>query len=211
MTIRILLVDDQELVRQGLRFMLKPVSDFAVVGEADHGKSALTQIPLLKPDVVLMDIRMPIMDGVAATKQIRQQFPEIKVLVLTTFDDDEYVSRAIHYGASGYLLKDTPIAELTQTIQAVHRGYLQLGPGLAAKLNVQAKPISPPGWTELTEREQEIATLIAQGKNNREISETLFLAEKTVKNYVTKVLSQLGVRDRTQAALIVQQWINPAK
>lgn len=205
MTIRILLVDDQGVVRRGLQALLKPVSELEVVGEADSGQSALTQIEQLRPDVVLMDIRMPVMDGVVATKEIRQRFPDVKVLILTTFDDEEYVSRAIHYGASGYLLKDTPVEELTQTIQAVQRGYLQLGPGLAQKLNVQSKPNPPDGWDALTAREREITTLIAQGKTNREIGETLFIAEKTVKNYVTNILGQLGVRDRTQAALLVQR------
>ena len=210
MTIRILLVDDQGVVRRGLQALLKPVSELEVVGEADSGQSALTQIEQLRPDVVLMDIRMPVMDGVVATKEIRQRFPDVKVLILTTFDDEEYVSRAIHYGASGYLLKDTPVEELTQTIQAVQRGYLQLGPGLAQKLNVQSKPNPPDGWDALTAREREIKTLIAQGKTNREIGETLFIAEKTVKNYVTNILGQLGVRDRTQAALLVQRWLDQA-
>lgn len=210
MTIRILLVDDQGVVRRGLQALLKPVSELEVVGEADSGQSALTQIEQLRPDVVLMDIRMPVMDGVVATKEIRQRFPDVKVLILTTFDDEEYVSRAIHYGASGYLLKDTPVEELTQTIQAVQRGYLQLGPGLAQKLNVQSKPNPPDGWDALTAREREITTLIAQGKTNREIGETLFIAEKTVKNYVTNILGQLGVRDRTQAALLVQRWLDQA-
>ena len=210
MTIRILLVDDQGVVRRGLQALLKPVSELEVVGEADSGQSALTQIEQLRPDVVLMDIRMPVMDGVVATKEIRQRFPDVKVLILTTFDDEEYVSRAIHYGASGYLLKDTPVEELTQTIQAVQRGYLQLGPGLAQKLHVQSKPNPPDGWDALTAREREITTLIAQGKTNREIGETLFIAEKTVKNYVTNILGQLGVRDRTQAALLVQRWLDQA-
>ena len=207
MAIRLLLVDDQAMVRRGLQALLKPVPELIVVGEADNGQSALAQIDQLQPDVVLMDIRMPVMDGIAATKEICRQFPQVKVLVLTTFDDDEYVSRAIHYGASGYLLKDTPVEELTQTIQAVQRGYLQLGPGLVQKLYVRSKPSPPDAWKKLTNRECEIVTLIAQGKSNREIGAALFIAEKTVKNYVTNILGQLGVRDRTQAALLVQQWL----
>lgn len=211
MTIRILLVDDQALVRRGMRALLKSVAELDVVGEAEDGKGAIAQVDLLQPDVVLMDIRMPVMDGVAATQAICQCFPDVKVLVLTTFDDDEYVSRAIRNGASGYLLKDTPLEELTQTIQAVRRGYLQLGPGLSQKLHVQEAPTPPEGWEMLTEREREIAVLIGQGKNNREIGEALFIAEKTVKNHVTKVFGQLGVRDRTQAALLVQKWLSQTK
>jgi DNA-binding NarL/FixJ family response regulator len=207
MPIRILLVDDQALVRRGLRALLTSVFDLEVIGEADNGQSALVEIQKSQPDVVLMDIRMPVMDGVAATREICQRFPDVKVLILTTFDDDEYVSRAIYYGASGYLLKDTPLKELTQTIQAVQRGYLQLGPGLAQKLYVRSKPSAPKGWDELTLREQEILALIAQGKNNREIGEMLFIAEKTVKNHITNILGRLEVRDRTQAALHVQPWL----
>lgn len=211
MAIRILLVDDQVVVRRGLQALLKPIAELDVVGEADNGQLALAQIERLQPDVVLMDIRMPVMDGVVATQEIRRRFPQVKVLVLTTFDDDEYVSRAIRYGASGYLLKDTPVEELSQTIQAVRRGYLQLGPGLAQKLYVQPKPSPPDGWESLTVREREIAALIAQGKSNREIGEALFIAEKTVKNYVTNIFGRLGVRDRTQAALLVQQWLRPSR
>lgn len=209
MSIRILIVDDQPLVRSGLRALLKPVTELEAIGEADNGQSALGQVEQLQPDVVLMDVRMPIMDGVAATKEICQRFPNVKVLVLTTFDDDEYVSRSIHYGACGYLLKNTPLAELTQTIQSVQRGYLQMGPGLAKKLHIRSDVSPPKGWDMLTAREQEIAKLIAQGNNNREIGETLFIAEKTVKNHVTNILGRLGVCDRTQTALLVQQWLGP--
>lgn len=208
MAIRVLLVDDQDLIRRGLRALLKPVEAIEVVGEANNGEFALAEIELHQPDVVLMDIRMPVMDGVAATAEIAQHFPEVKVLILTTFDDDEYVSKAIQNGASGYLLKDTPVEELTQTILAVQRGYLQLGPGLAQKLQVKSRPEEPEGWSELTEREREIAKLISQGLNNREIGEQLFISEKTVKNHITQVLGRLDVRDRTQAALKIQKWLS---
>lgn len=207
MTIRILLVDDQALVRQGLKALLKPIAAIEVIGEADNGHTALAKIEQLQPDVVLMDIRMPVMDGVAATREICQRFPAVKVLLLTTFDDDEYVSQAVHYGASGYLLKDTPVEDLCQTIQAVQRGYLQMGPGLAQKLLIRTATSPPEGWNQLTAREQEIAKLIAAGKNNREISEILFIAEKTVKNHVTNILGRLGVRDRTQTALLVSKFL----
>ncbi|HEY9662783.1 MAG TPA: response regulator transcription factor [Allocoleopsis sp.] len=203
--IRLLLVDDQNLIRRGLKALLKGEETIEIVGEAENGKAALELMETLQPDVVLMDIRMPVMDGVAATREIQQRFPATKVLVLTTFDDDQYVAQAIHYGASGYLLKDTPPEELFQAIQAVHKGYMQLGPGLSQKLRVQTPPAAasfPPGWTELTPREQEILRLIATGASNQEIAQTLYIAEKTVKNHVTNILSRLNLRDRTQAAIL---------
>ena len=215
--IRLLLVDDQSLIRRGFKALLKPEADLQVVGEAENGEAAIRQVEVLRPDVVLMDIRMPVMDGVAATRQICQRFPATKVLVLTTFDDDEYVVQAMQYGASGYLLKDTPPDELVQTIQAVHKGYVQLGPGLAQKVMNKLSgpaPTLPSGWTELTPREQEILRLIATGASNQEIARTLYIAEKTVKNHVTNILRRLDVRDRTQAAILfnstLPRGIDPA-
>lgn len=205
--IKILLVDDQSLIRRGLKALLSFESDFQVVGEADNGEIAIHQVEVLQPDVVLMDIRMPIMDGVAATREISQRFPQAKVLVLTTFDDDEYVTQALQYGAVGYLLKDTPPEELAQAIRAVYKGYTQLGPGIGKKVMAQ---ITAPhadrteGWEQLTPREQEILQLIAKGASNREIAQTLYISEKTVKNHVTNILSRLNLRDRTQAAI----WAN---
>ena len=131
--IRVLLVDDQTIIRQGLRSLLESKPDLVVVGEAENGQKALQQVEALQPDVVLMDIRMPGMDGVAATQSITQMFANTKVLVLTTFDDDEYVSQAMRVGANGYLLKDTPSEELALAIRLIHRGYTQLGPGLLEK------------------------------------------------------------------------------
>jgi DNA-binding NarL/FixJ family response regulator len=203
--IRLLLVDDQGLIRRGLKALLKGETSVEVIGEAENGKAALEAVERLQPDVVLMDVRMPLMDGVAATREIHQRFPQTKVLVLTTFDDDQYVAQAIQNGAAGYLLKDTPFEELVQAIQAVHKGYTQLGPGLGQKLHVQAPPAPvcyPPGWAELTPREQEILRLIATGASNQEIAQTLFIAEKTVKNHITNILSRLNLRDRTQAAIL---------
>jgi DNA-binding NarL/FixJ family response regulator len=204
--IRILLVDDQHIIRQGLKSMLESNADMQVIGEAENGQRALAQIPLLQPDVVVMDIRMPIMDGVAATAAIVEQYPTTKVLVLTTFDDDEYISQAMRLGAKGYLLKDTEPDELALAIRAVHKGHTQLGPGLFEKaLMPSAKPtavVAPPlALADLTARELEVLRLIASGCNNREIAEALFLSENTVKNYVTNILSRLQLRDRTQAAL----------
>jgi DNA-binding NarL/FixJ family response regulator len=202
--IRLLLVDDESLIRRGLKALLKLEADLQVVGEANNGQTALAQVEALQPDVVLMDIRMPVMDGVAATKAITERFAQTNVLVLTTFDKDEYVTQALLNGAAGYLLKDTPSEEIAQAIRAVHKGYTQLGPGLGKKVITQistsVKP-SPEGWDELTPREQEILQLIATGASNKEIAQTLFIAEKTVKNHVSSILSRLNLRDRTQAAI----------
>lgn len=202
--IQILLVDDQHIIRQGLRSMLELNPDMQVIGEAENGKRALEEVSKLQPDVVLMDIRMSIMDGVAATEAIVQQFPDSKVLVLTTFDDDEYVLKALRLGAKGYLLKDTEPDELALAIRSVYKGHTQLGPGLLEKVLMPTPPTITklsPALEGLTSRELEVLRLIASGANNREIAEALFLSENTVKNYVTNVLSHLQLRDRTQAAL----------
>ncbi len=204
--IRILLVDDQHIIRQGLKSLLESNADMQVIGEAENGQRAIEQIPALQPDIVLMDIRMPIMDGVAATGAIAQQYPNTKVLVLTTFDDDEYVSQAMRLGAKGYLLKDTEPDELALAIRSIHKGHTQLGPGLFEKAIMTPPPApvaaSPPELAQLTPRELEVLRLIASGANNREIAQALFLSENTVKNYVTNILSRLNLRDRTQAALL---------
>ena len=206
--IRILLVDDQFLIREGLKSMLESNPDMQVVGEAENGQKALEQIPILQPDIVLMDIRMPVMDGVAATGAIAQHYPDTKVLVLTTFDDDEYVSQAMRLGAKGYLLKDTEPDELALAIRAVYKGHTQLGPGLFEKALMYVAPRhsttieQPPALAQLTPRELDVLRLMASGANNREIAQSLFLSENTVKNYVTNILSRLNLRDRTQAALL---------
>jgi DNA-binding NarL/FixJ family response regulator len=206
--IQLVLVDDQSLIRRGLRALLKTDSELAVIGEAENGREAIALVETLQPDVVIMDIRMPVMDGVEGTKVICERFPQVKVLVLTTFDDHDYVTQALQAGASGYLLKDTPFDELTLAIRLVHKGYTQLGPGLANKALAQ-----PPSntlevsenWDKLTPREQDIIVLIAQGASNREIARELFIAEKTVKNRITSILSQLNLRDRTQLAIVALQ------
>ncbi len=207
--IRLLLVDDQDLIRRGMTALLKSDEALQVVGEAANGQDAIALVASLTPDVVLMDVRMPVMDGVAATKAICQQFPGTKILVLTTFDDQEYVTQALQNGASGYLLKDTPFDELVQAIRFVHKGYTHIGPGLVNQAGTMA-PAAPSTsvLAELTPREQEILQLIAQGASNREIAQSLYLAEKTVRNHVTNILSRLGLRDRTQAAIVAlqQQW-----
>ncbi|BAZ37913.1 two component transcriptional regulator, LuxR family protein [Calothrix sp. NIES-4101] len=213
--IRLLLVDDESLIRRGLKALLKLEKDLEIVGEAENGQDAIAKVESLHPDVVLMDIRMPIMDGVAATHQICQQFNTtsntIKILILTTFADEEYVAQALRYGAAGYLLKDTPCEELAQAIRMVHKGYTQLGPGLGKVMEqIPISTSSPPsGWDELTPRELDILQLIAKGASNREISEALYITEKTVKNNITRILDRLNLRDRTQAAIIASTvWRN---
>ncbi len=210
--IRVLLVDDQSLIRQGLKALLELEPDLQVVGEAENGKTAIGLVEALKPDVVLMDVRMPVMDGVAATREIGER-AGTKILMLTTFDDDEYVAAALRYGAMGYLLKDTPSEELAAAIRAVHKGYTQLGPGLVAKIihrggTTPTQPVSPPlTWAELTPREREVLRLIAKGASNREIARLLYISEGTVKNHVTSILNRLNLRDRTQAAIFANSFL----
>jgi DNA-binding NarL/FixJ family response regulator len=209
--IRLILADDQAIIREGLRSLLSLQPDLEVVAEAENGQQATHQVAEFCPDIVLMDIRMPIMDGVAATQHICQTYPKTKVLVLTTFDDDEYVYRAMQYGAQGYLLKHTRIAELAQAIRAVAQGATYLGPGLFAKAIANLTPYSPLSTPAkllaLTPREQEVLYLITTGANNREIGQHLQISERTVKNHVTGILSQLNLRDRTQAAVFASPFL----
>ncbi|MBR8835642.1 MAG: response regulator transcription factor [Stigonema ocellatum SAG 48.90 = DSM 106950] len=211
--IKVLLVDDQSLIRQGLKALLELEQDLEIVGEAENGQTAIKLILELCPDVVLMDIRMPIMDGVATTREIQEHFTGIKVLVLTTFDDDEYVKAALQNGAMGYLLKDTPSEELAIAIRAVYKGYTQLGPGIVKKLLTQfpngtpTQSPPPPRLAELTPREKEVLQLIAAGASNREIAHKLYISEGTVKNHVTNILNRLNLRDRTQAAIFANSFL----
>jgi DNA-binding NarL/FixJ family response regulator len=220
--IRVLLVDDQQIIRQGLQSLLDAKPDLQVVGEAENGQEAISVLESLaiapdvtpQPDVVLMDIRMPVMDGVTATRLVCQQFPEIKVLVLTTFDDDEYVLQAMRFGAKGYLLKDTHSEELAQAIRSIHKGCTHMGPGLFEKVIAISAPVSPPSApvqppeiAALTLREREVLRLIVAGASNREIAEALYISERTVKNHVTSILSRLNLRDRTQAALFASAFL----
>lgn len=212
--IRLLLVDDQMIIRQGLKSLLEAKPDLEVAGEAENGEQAIAQVEMLQPDVVLMDVRMPVMDGVAATQIICRQFSKTKVLVLTTFDNDDYVSQAMRMGARGYLLKDTDSNDLAAAIRAIHKGYTQLGPGLLEKAiaapstAMPSQPSSlPPALAGLTAREREVLCLIVAGASNREIAETLYIAERTVKNHITSILSQLNLRDRTQAAIFASAFL----
>ena len=209
--IKVLLVDDQSIIREGLASLLSTKADIEIVGEAENGKVAVERSLTLQPDVVLMDVRMPVMDGVAAIRILAEQAPHIKVLVLTTFDDDEYVTQAMSHGAKGYLLKDTPSEELAQAIRSVNQGYTQLGPGLFEKMiiaNSSPKVKSPPELATLTPREKEVLKLIAAGYSNREIAEQLYIAERTVKNHVNSILRRLNLRDRTQAAIFATNYLS---
>jgi len=212
--IRILIVDDQNIIRHGLKSLLEIQPDLKVVGDAANGRDAIALLTALDtsclPDLVLLDIRMPIMDGVATTKKISQTFPDLKVLILTTFDDDEYVSLAMNYGAKGYLLKDSPPEDLALAIRSIYRGHTHLGPGLFDKVfsySPQSVKTVPPELAELSPRETEVLNLIATGANNREIAQSLYISEKTVKNHVTSILSKLNLRDRTQAAIFAHNHL----
>jgi DNA-binding NarL/FixJ family response regulator len=199
MTIRILLVDDHTVVRKGLRTFLKYDSDLEVVGEASDGAEALTKARELSPDVVLMDLLMPGMDGIEATAAIRHELPETEVLALTSVLEDASVVGAVRAGAIGYLLKDTQAEALCQAIKAAAAGQVQLTPRAAARL-MQA--ISGPENVEaLTGRETEVLRLMAQGFSNKQIARSLNNTEKTIKTHVSRILSKLGVQSRTQATL----------
>jgi DNA-binding NarL/FixJ family response regulator len=201
--IKILIADDQSLIRKGLTALLATDEEFRLVGEAANGQEAIELTAQLQPDVVLMDIQMPIVDGVAGTREICQQFPTVRILVLTTFADQEYVSQALQAGACGYLLKNTPYEELNQAIRLVHKGYTQIGPGLLQATLVSSKP--PVTLPTLTPRENDIVYWLTQGASNREIAEALYISEKTVKNNISNILSRLNLRDRTQLAILALQ------
>jgi DNA-binding NarL/FixJ family response regulator len=201
MPIRVLIVDDHAIVREGLRTLLSEEDELDVVGEATNGADAVGIIASHRPDVVLMDLMMPIMDGVEATRRVRQQTPTSHVIVLTSFRDDQLVQDAIRAGATGYLLKDVLKADLLSAIRRAARGEPVLHPEAQAALMRQAS--APPSPLQgLTEREVDVLRLIAQGQSNREIADTLYLTEGTVKGYVSTILSKLNVQDRTQAALL---------
>ena len=206
--IRVLLVDDQALFRESLGLLLAAQPDLRVVGEAANGEEALRRTAALRPDVVLMDLLMPILDGVAATRRLLAAHSATQVLVLTTFDDDEYIFEALRAGAVGYLLKDVSGERLVEAVRAAARGESALQPAVAARVVAEfarltdpARPRPQPLAEPLSERELEVLRLLATGASNREIADRLFIAEGTVKNHLTSILGKLGVRDRTQAAL----------
>lgn len=221
--VRVLIVDDQHLLREGIASLLGLQPSLEVVGTAPNGQVALSKTQELKPDVILMDVRMPVMDGVTATRLIKQQVPACQILMLTTFDDEEFVVEALKAGASGYLLKSIPEDDLAQAVIAVYKGIYQLDPTVALKvvaslgksgeggqrqLNV---PRNSPNGTEsplsdkLTERELEVLQLICQGFSNSEIARKLSISDGTVKNHISSILARLGLRDRIQAIIYARE------
>jgi DNA-binding NarL/FixJ family response regulator len=210
MTIRLLLVDDQLLFRQGLASLLSLESDLEIIGQASNGQEAIAIAEQLQPDVILMDIQMPICDGIEATQVIHQRYPGIKILILSTFDDDDYICRSLQAGALGYLLKDTTATQIANAIRTVSQDHSQLSPTVAkkvfAKLSTPQSDFNQPlYYLDLNQREQVVLQHLAEGKTNREIAQILHLSEGTIKNYVTKILRVLGLRDRTQVAIWVKQ------
>lgn len=199
MTIQILLVDDHAVVRQGLKMFLELDADLEIVGEAENGQQAIRRVADLKPDVVLMDLLMPVLDGIQATAVIRRDYPDTEVIALTSVLEDASIMAAMRAGAIGYLLKDTQADELCRAIKAAAAGQVQLSPQAAARL-IQEVP-APTGPEKLTERETEVLRLLAQGRANKEIALELSIGEKTVKTHVSNILAKLGVPSRTQAAL----------
>ncbi len=221
--VRVLIVDDQRLMRDGLRVLLEVQEGIAIIGEGGNGVEALAQVAATRPDVVLMDVRMPQMDGVEATRALRERGDRPRILILTTFDDDQYVFEALKAGAAGYVLKDLPAADLAAAIRTVHAGGVHLDPAVASKVVAEFSRLhaAPSGATaspaavpvvssgtqavplteDLTPREREVLGLLATGASNREIGEQLFISEGTVKNHISNILGRLGLRDRTQAAI----------
>jgi DNA-binding NarL/FixJ family response regulator len=205
--IRVLLVDDQVLMRRGLRKLLEVEDGIEVVGEAADGVEALRFIPETRPDVALVDARMPKMDGVELIRRLSQEHPRVAAIVLTTFDDDEYVFGGLRAGARGYLLKDTPPEELVSAIEKASRDETVLGGQIASRVVSELRRTTPaelpprPEHRVLSERELEVAELVGEGATNREISRRLYITEGTAKNHISKILRKLGLRDRTQLAL----------
>jgi DNA-binding NarL/FixJ family response regulator len=209
--IRILLVDDQELFREALNTLLSVQSDFNVVAEASNGEEALRLVAQFNPDVVLMDLRMPVLDGVSATQRLRTQFPDCRVIVLTTFDDDDLVFEGLRAGAVGYLLKDTSAEKLFEAIRAAARGEYFLQPSITAKVVAEFARIARPAILTgedvipLSTREVEVLRLVAEGASNRDIANKLVITEGTVKNHLSNILSKLAVKDRMQAVIKARQ------
>ncbi len=207
--IRIVIVDDQRLIREGLAALLGLIPDLDVVGQAEDGRSVLELIPKTQPDVILMDVRMPGMNGVAATREICTRHRDMRVIVLTTFDNDEYVFEALSAGAAGYLLKNADPDHLAAAIRAVHRGESVLDPAVTQKVIHRAthpNEVDPIFIERLTPREREVLHLIADGLSNAEIAEQFVLSEGTVKNHVSHILEKLNARDRTHAARLAVEW-----
>lgn len=207
--INVLLADDQEIFLEGLKMLLGSDDRIEVIGCAKDGKRAYEMCKWLTPHVVLMDIKMPEMDGVEATRLIKRDFPGIKILILTTFNDDEYIFEALRYGADGYILKDATPDSIIEAVETLHKGGVLMEPGIAAKVakkfadmaNNSIKVDNDEQINVLTSREKEIVVLVSRGKSNQEIADELFLSLGTVKNHLSNILNKLGLRDRTQLAI----------
>lgn len=208
--IKILIADDQELIRDSLKIVLDLNKDMQVIGVAENGREVMEQLAKILPDIILMDIRMPEFDGVQCTKAVKEKFPTVKIIILTTFDDDEYVFYALKYGASGYLLKGCSVQELTAAIQTVMNGGSILNQGAInkvvklfnqlAQINI-AMTVDTEDVEELNRTERNVASLVGRGLSNKEIAEKLFLSEGTIRNALSSALSKLHLRDRTQLAI----------
>ncbi|MET0821925.1 MAG: response regulator transcription factor [Aeromicrobium sp.] len=207
--VKVLVADDQALVRTGFAMILSAEDDIAVVGEADDGDVAVRRAVALRPDVVLMDVQMPRMDGIEATRRVIEAVPDCKVLILTTFDDDEYLFEALQAGASGFMLKNCPPADLVAAIRVVAQGHALLAPEVTQRVIARStgrpRTAGVPGLSELTEREQDVLVAMGRGLSNGEIAAELFVSEATVKSHVSRVLSKLVVRDRVQAVIVAHE------
>lgn len=216
--IRIVLADDHVMLRQGTAEILSKQADIEVVGEADHGQQAIDLARRLRPDIVIMDVRMPVLSGIEATRQIRETLPEVQVLILTAHDDDQYIFSLLQAGASGYLLKTAPVTELVRAIRLVKAGESPLDPSIARRVVLRmagGAGSQPPGGEEappieaLTPREQEVLQLLAQGLNNRAIAEALFVSDRTVQAHLTSIFAKMGVTSRLEAVMtaIRRGWL----
>ena len=208
--IKVLIADDQELIRQSLQIVLSIKEGISVIGTTENGKKVMEFLKKEKPDVILMDIRMPEMDGVQCTKAIKERYPEVKIIILTTFDDDEFVFSALKYGASGYLLKGISMDELDKAIHTVYKGGAMINPEIATKVVEQFSEMAQSNYDimieaqnveDITEAEWDIIKLVGWGLSNREIADKVMLSEGTVRNYISTILSKLNLRDRTQLAI----------
>ncbi len=208
--IKVVLADDQELIRQSLGFVLNRQEDIEIVGTARNGQEALRLVEEHQPDVALLDVRMPEMDGVECTRRIKQQYPRTKVIILTTFDDDEYIYDALRYGATGYLLKGVSVERLTEAVREAAHGGSIIAPEVASRVlqmfarmagNAASEKVGRTGAVELTRMEGKVVGAVGRGFSNKEIAERLFLSEGTVRNYISGILRKLDLRDRTQLAI----------
>jgi DNA-binding NarL/FixJ family response regulator len=208
--IRVLVVDDQQMIRDGIAALLGLQPGITVVGTAANGAEAVVQARELCPDIVLMDIRMPVLDGIGATRQLLSVLPQTQVLMLTTFDEDDYIIAALRAGAIGYLLKDMPDHDLAHAVYAAHRGIYQLDPAVGRRMLTALRPGAPAAvsadtsLSEISERERDVVRQIARGATNREIAAALVISEGTVKTHISNILGKLGLRDRTQIAMFAR-------